>query len=502
MPIRAQIRSRARALSLAATVALLATPSLAGAAANPLTFDYDNSTAITAYARPTGAVVVGRNFFNPALVDRIQAGGGEVYQYVDVIDGWWASYNATGDQAALYGGSKQNPSWLWSPRRSNWPGTYITDMRPGSPWILHAVDHIRKWFPTTHAKGIFLDVVGERMWTGAWSGMSASERTTWSAGNRDFVHRLRVALGPKVILVANNSWSAGNSELNGVTVEHHPYSSATYWSGQLGRSDWFKPTRNMVIANSTYEAGRWAGVPGVTHVSAQSSYGAPAAPILPFSQLPTSSPNELAPGPGDSPDPVTPPAPAPSVTLPAPLAPSSPRRGPVMAPKPSPSPSPGPIIPRSNLLPNASLETSSAPWSTWHGSLARTVVDDAPDGGRAARVRFDGIGTAYSLGHLTRPVAVSQPGVALEAQAYVRTGSRSAAGKPLSLYLRETTPAGRLVQRVRGTTARLGAEFTPLSATLTPRSRRNRVDVLLVQRRAAPGDAFLADALSIIRRTG
>jgi hypothetical protein len=503
MPIRAQIRPGARArvltAAVAAVVAALALPALAGAAANPVTFNYSNSTAITAYAKPTGAVVVGRNFFNPALVDRIQAGGGEVYQYVDVIDGWWTSYTATGDQAALYGGSQQNPAWLWSPRRSNWPGTYMTDMRPGSPWILHAVEHIKRWFPTTHAKGLFLDVVGERLWTSSWNAMSASEKSAWAAGNRDFVHRLRVALGPKVILIANNSWENGNPELNGVTVEHHPYSSATFWSKQLGRSDWFTPVRNIVIANSTSEAGRWAAVPGVTHVSAQSSYGGPAAPVLPFSQLPTLAPNELAPSPA-TPGPVTTPAPDPSVVLPAPSNP--PRRGPAMMPKPSPgptSPAPTPIVPRRNLLGNASLESSVAPWSTWHGTVRRSPADDAPDGRHVARVRFDGVGTAYSLGHLGRRVAATRAGVALRAQAYVRAGSSRAVGKPLAIYVRETTPSGRLVQRVRGSIVRLGAEFAPLRATLTPRSRHNSVDVLLVQRRAAPGDVFLADALGLTR---
>ncbi|MGE0028063.1 MAG: hypothetical protein AB7O78_12610 [Thermoleophilia bacterium] len=171
MPDRA--RSVARAVKCAVplaglALAALALPEPALPAANPVTFNYSNSTNLQAYARPTGAVVVGRNFFNPALVDQIQAGGGEVYQYVNVIDGFWTNSSATGDQAALYGGAHNDPAYLWKPARSNWPGTPLADMRPGSPWILHAVDHISRWFPTTHAKGLFLDVVGERLWSDAW----------------------------------------------------------------------------------------------------------------------------------------------------------------------------------------------------------------------------------------------------------------------------------------------------------------------------------------------
>ena len=211
-PIRVTARARApraprrlaRLLAGAAAVAALAVPAIADAAANPLMFDYSNSTAITAYAKPTGAVVVGRNFTNTGVIDQVQAGGGEVYMYVNVIDGYWEDSAATGSQADLYGGAQNNPAYLWQPRRYNWPGTPMMDMRPGSPWVLHAVDHIKRWFPTTHAKGIFLDVVGERLWSGAWSGMSATERANWTAGNKDFVQRLRAAMGPNVILVANN----------------------------------------------------------------------------------------------------------------------------------------------------------------------------------------------------------------------------------------------------------------------------------------------------------
>ena len=497
MPIRAQLRAgvraraRARALALAAITAALAAPAVAQGAANPMTFDYSNSTAISGYARPTGAVVVGRNFQNPALVDQIQNGGGEVYQYVNVIDSWWSQWTATGEQAALYGGAQTNPGYLMSPRRSNWPGTYMMDMRPGSPWILHAVDHLKQWFPTTHSKGIFLDVVGERLWTGSWDAMSAQQKADWTAGNRDFVHRLRVALGPSVIIVANNLWANGNPDLNGITIEHHGFSEARSWAPQLGRSDWFKPVRNMVIANSASEARSWGGIAGVTHVTPQAAYEQPVAPLLSFSLLPGVAPNQDAHTP--APPPVVTPAPAPSLTLPGPASPK--KRTPAVAPKPAPTPSPSPIIPGGNLLKNPSLERAAAGWTTWRGDLAVDEVADAPDGGHAARVRFGGVGTAYSLSRGSG-IRVAQAGVGLRAQVYVRAGSASATGKPVSLYLRERTPAGRLVRRVHAT-VRLGAQFAPVTATLAPRSRRNRVDLILVQRRAQRGDAFLADALSV-----
>ena len=45
----------------------------------------------------------------------------------------------------------------------------------------------------------------------------------------------------------------------------------------------------MVIASSASEARAWAEAPGVTHVSAQITYGGPAAPLVPFSALPTAA---------------------------------------------------------------------------------------------------------------------------------------------------------------------------------------------------------------------
>jgi hypothetical protein len=189
--------------------------------------------------------------------------------------------------------------------------------------------------------------------------MSAAEQAEWTAGNRDFVHRLRVAMGPSVILVANNVWANGNPDLNGITVEHHSFSEASHWSAMLGRPDWFKPTRNMVIANSASEAQSWAGVEGVTHVSAQSAYGGPAAPVVSFSLLPGALSGPLAPGgspapggdppvPGDSPAPGGSDAPGAGPSDPAPTSDPSAPAPPVVVPTPaSPEASaPAPVVRR------------------------------------------------------------------------------------------------------------------------------------------------------------
>src|SRR6185436_9147259 len=114
------------------------------------------------------------------------------------------------------------------------------------------------------------------------------------------------------ILVANNGWPSGNPDLNGITIEHHSYSEASYWSGQTGRADWAKPVRNIAIASSTADAAKWAGVKGITHVSAQATYDAVASPILPFSPLPSSGGTTPVPDPAPAPAPTPTPDPTPT----------------------------------------------------------------------------------------------------------------------------------------------------------------------------------------------
>lgn len=459
-----------------AVTAVLALPALGSAAANPMTFDYSNSTDIQAYAKPTGAVVVGRNFFNPGVVDRVQNGGGEVYQYVNLVEGYFDNQNATGEQAALYGGAKTNPAYLRTPTLYNYPGLPMTDMRPGSPWIIHAVDHVRQWFPTTHAKGLFLDVMGDRLYTGAWDAMSSSEQAAWTAGNRDLIHRLRAALGPNVILVANNIWENGNPDLNGITVEHHPYSENARWASQLQRSDWFKPVRNMVIGNSTSEALQWANRPGVTHVTAQGDYGGPAAPITGFSGLVGVSGVVVGAAPAA---PAAPPALADSgqsVTVGA-------KKILVML--------------RRNLLKNPSFEKVVSPWTASRSSVRTRTARSAPSGRRIAQVSYTGGTATYALTRMASTGVEADTGGRYRARAWVRAGSGNSVGKPITLFLRERSRSGALVQEIRGKTVRLTKAFFPLNNSIVPKIRGNRIELSIVQNRARSGNSFQVDAVTV-----
>jgi hypothetical protein len=593
------LRSRSRLALAGASAALaLAVPALAGAAANPMTFDYGNSSALSTYAKATGMVVVGRNFADTAAIDRVQAGGGEVLMYVDLVEG--PGSTVSGDQADLYGGQRLPAAYTWSPLRYNFSNYPMTDMRPGSAWIQHVVEYMKAWFPTTHAKGLFLDVMGVRLWSGAWSAMSQSERDAWTAGNYDLVHRLRAALGPNVILVANNGWPQGNPDLNGICIEHHSYSEASYWSGQTGRADWTTPVRNIAIATSTADVSRWAGVKGITHVSAQSTYDAVASPLLPFSPLPTTSGDvtptpEPAPAPAPEPTPTPDPAPAPapppasqlarptsftitkasdgsatfkataavgttlvvaqrynawgdelnarwgsgalvlgttidgtltgsipktsglsfraftyrsglpestaSFTSSADAAYLDPTISAASAPAPPPPPASDPA-PTLNLLANPSFENGLSPWTSWQGTLTAVTLSGAigaPDGSKVGQVRFANKGTSYTVGNFPGQDGIAA-GTKLKASALVRAATGNAVNKPATLYLREWTPGGKLVQQVHGASTTLsGTAFRSVDVNLTVKNGGDRVDIFVAQDRALSGDSSYADGYYMVK---
>ncbi|MGE0028064.1 MAG: hypothetical protein AB7O78_12615 [Thermoleophilia bacterium] len=296
--------------------------------------------------------------------------------------------------------------------------------------------------------------------------MSADEKAAWAAGNRDFVRRLRAALGPRAILIANNVWTQGNSDLNGITIEHHPVSSAPNWAGMLNRTDWATPVRHIVIATSTADAHAWAQIPGVTHVTAQSSYGGPADPLLPFSMLPGVA------------------------SLPA-TAPGGVAAGPAKRRKLV-------ALLRGNLLTNPSFERRAlVPWSAVRGELRRRTATGAPHGRHIAQITFEGSAATYAVTRSAPRRFTTTAGARYSARGWVGAGSRNSIGKPVTVYLRERSPSGALVQEVRGRTVKLGLSFIPVSASLTARHAGDRIEISVVQDRARSGSSFQIDAVSL-----
>jgi hypothetical protein len=271
------------------------------AGANPLGLAFSSTTNVERYAKPTGMLITGRcNKADPKFA-AARAKGGEVLVYINPSERP-DRYICAQDEKFYMGDRGRVPLWPYPSygQRQNYGGTKLTDMRPGSPWILHVVKHVEALMREGKVDGVFLDVVGGQLWTSLanWSSWSQTERNLWTDGNIDLVRRIdakRRAINPMFIVVNNNVWKRNGDErgqpgeryVDGVMLEHHKYSS-TWHKNYIGRrfSD-LGQRRVFVIANNTSEALLWAKVPGVTHVSNQTNaqYRYPNVPVVPFSYL-------------------------------------------------------------------------------------------------------------------------------------------------------------------------------------------------------------------------
>lgn len=268
----------------------------AAQAANPGGLAFKYTTNVSLYGKPTGLMVAGRcNRYDPAFAT-MRSKGGEVLAYLNAAsrpDNWVCAL----DNSYYLNGAV--PLWPYPSygQRSIWPGTHMTDMRPGSKWILYVVSYIENLMRERKVDGVFLDTVGARPWgISGWSTWSQTEKNIWTDGCIDLVRRLdakRRAINPNFILINNNIWDRGDSRglpgeqyVDGVSIEH-----PTLWLTQYHRNyvahnfGNLGHRRVLVIARSADEARAWAGVKGVTHVSSQMTYPYPTVPPVSFTRL-------------------------------------------------------------------------------------------------------------------------------------------------------------------------------------------------------------------------
>ncbi|HVF18094.1 MAG TPA: hypothetical protein VNA21_14335 [Steroidobacteraceae bacterium] len=269
------------------------------AAANPLGLAFSSTTNVERYGKATGMLITGRCNKADSKFAAARAKGGEVLVYINPSERP-DRYICAQDEKFYMGDRGRVPLWPYPSygQRQNYGGTKLTDMRPGSPWILHVVKQVETLMREGKVDGVFLDVVGGQLWTSLanWNSWSQTEKNLWTDGNIDLVKRIdakRRAINPMFIVVNNNVWKRNGDErgqpgeryVDGIMLEHHKYSS-TWHKNYISRkfSD-LGQRRVFVIANSTSEALLWAKVPGVTHVSDQKSsqYRYPNLPVVPFS---------------------------------------------------------------------------------------------------------------------------------------------------------------------------------------------------------------------------
>lgn len=297
-------------LTLIAALALLAgsTVALVPAASavntlptNPLGFAYKSVTGVAQYGHPTGMLVTGRcNRYAPEFA-AARANGAEVLAYLDAAERPDGSV-CTLDNEFYLGDPSQVPLWPYPTpgARVNFKNTHLTDIQVGSDWINHVVTYIENLMREDKVDGVFLDVVGDRLWStlANWDSWPQAEKDRWTAGMIDLVKRLdakRRAINPRFIIVNNNTWDTpdggglvAEQYVDGICLEHFDPDGAYHRRiagkpyGNLGHH------RVLAIARSTDEARQWADVQGVTHVSDQSTelgYGTVTPPPIGFHRL-------------------------------------------------------------------------------------------------------------------------------------------------------------------------------------------------------------------------
>ena len=274
--------SRMRALVAACALSL--SFFVSGAQANPLGIAFKYVTNVPLYAKPTSMLITGRcNRYDAAFAAARQKGA-EVLAYINPVAR--PDHFVCGLDTQFYMNDiGQVPLWPYPTygQRSPWANTRMTDIRVGSEWSDHVVAYVERLMRERKVDGVFLDAVGVRPWSSLaeWNSWPQSEKNAFAAGNVDLVRRLdarRRAINPDFLIIANNVWEygstnalAGERYIDGVAIEHPKPLSPWHVNyvkkpfGNLGHR------RVLVIANTRADAQAWSRVPGVTHVSDQTS---------------------------------------------------------------------------------------------------------------------------------------------------------------------------------------------------------------------------------------
>jgi hypothetical protein len=269
-------------------------------AANPLGIAFKYVTNVPLYGKPTGMLITGRcNRYDPAFQVARQKGA-EVLAYINPVAR--PDHHVCALDTKYYMNDLgQVPLWPYPTygQRSPWANTRMTDIRVGSAWSNYVVKFVEGLMREGKVDGVFLDAVGVRPWStlAEWNSWPQSEKNAFAAGNVDLVRRLdarRRAINPDFLIIANNVWEAGTTRalegeryIDGVMLEHpKPLSPwhikyAAKPFGNLGHR------RVLVVANTRADAQAWAKIPGVTHVSDQTSaqYRNPNTPPVAFQVL-------------------------------------------------------------------------------------------------------------------------------------------------------------------------------------------------------------------------
>ena len=84
----------------------------------------------------------------------------------------------------------------------------LLDITAGSAWSTDVVNYVTALMNSGTVDGVFVDVLGARLWTSVWGDMSTTEQNSWTLGAIDLVRRLDAARrqnNPKFNIRARNT---------------------------------------------------------------------------------------------------------------------------------------------------------------------------------------------------------------------------------------------------------------------------------------------------------
>jgi PKD repeat protein len=153
-----------------------------------------------------------------------------------------------------------------------------------------------------------------------------------------------------------------------------------------------------------------------------------------------------------------------------------------------------PPPPPGNLIANPSFEVNTSGWAGFQGSLAREAQAGAPDGSAVVRVTRSS-GTYFTID--AGDNIASTAAVTYRATAWVKAATASSVGKPIQIKLRERTSGGTVVADVSSPAVNLSNSWQQLTVQRTT-AAGNRLGVRLSHQSAVAGDAFFADAFTLV----
>jgi len=281
---------------------------------NPWFLAYSNLTGMLDVAKPGAIIVTGRgNRYDPAFQEARKRGA-KVYTYWNVAN-VPENLSHPEDAAQYLIDGKPPPRWPFKTPdgkdRSQWPGTYLLDLRPGSAWLKHIVPTTGNVVDKNKFDGFFLDTLGARTWAklADWGSWPVEEQSAWCAGCVNILREIKEEVNrrnPRIELVCNNLWDlpkdhpsdalaqTGDTHCNGVCMEN-PVGDVPgdYHKNYAGRPFGRTPRRVLIIDRTDADTILWASVQGVTHVcsvekAAGETYARVTPPVVPYSGWPPS----------------------------------------------------------------------------------------------------------------------------------------------------------------------------------------------------------------------